>query len=164
MKQFSIALAGPYASDGDVNVHALFNQIISLNTSDLWRVVAAYVFPPPFQKFIINRVPPSFAKFLSYLDQFAKLYNQRVAMDYEIRRSNDFKDTSIRIFSYFTLSTKSLISSPGVFATHPPAWQQTDPCPIDQLCNNCKEVGLHLTANCPDLIQSSSGNCSSHFT
>ena len=38
---------------------------------------------------------------------------------------------------------------------HPLTWQQTDQCPIDQLCHNCIEVGLHLTANCPDLIPSS---------
>ena len=94
MKQFSIALAGQYAFDVDVIVHALSTQIVSMNTSgDLWRVVATYVSPPPFQKFIMNRVPPSSAKFLSYLDQFAKLYDQRVSMDYKIRRPNDFQDT-----------------------------------------------------------------------
>ena len=93
MKQFSIASAGQYAFDVDVIVHALSTQIVSRNTSNLWRVVATYVSPTPYQKFILNRVPPSSAKFLSYLDQFAKLYNQRVAMNYKIRRSNDFQDT-----------------------------------------------------------------------
>ena len=72
MKQFSIASAGQYAFDVDVIVHALSTQIVSLNTSDLWRVVATYVFPPPFKKFIMNRVPPSSAKFFSYIDQFSK--------------------------------------------------------------------------------------------
>ena len=59
MKQFSIALAGQYAFNADVIVHALSTQIISLTTSDLWRVVGSHVSPPPFQKFIMNRVPLS---------------------------------------------------------------------------------------------------------
>ena len=50
MKQFSIAAAGQYAFDVNVIVHALSNQIVSLNTSDLWRIVASYVAPHPFQK------------------------------------------------------------------------------------------------------------------
>ena len=86
MKHFSIEFAGQYAFDVDVIVHALSTQIVSLNTSDLWRVFATYVSPPPFQKFIMNRVPPSSETFLSYRD--------RVAMDYEIRRSTDFQDKS----------------------------------------------------------------------
>ena len=167
MKQFSIALAGQYAFDVDVIVHALSTQIVSLNTSDLWRVVATYVSPPPFQKFIMNRVPPSSSKFLSYLDQFAKLYDQRVSMDYEIRRSTDFQDTSASSHSLPYQQNSS--SRPQAYSPPPPrkvnqltrdsihplAWQQTNPCPIDQLCHNCMEVGLHLTANCPDLIHSS---------
>ena len=167
MKQFSIASAGQYAFDVNVIVQALSTQIGPLNTSDLWRVVATFVSPPPFQKFIMNRVPPSSAKFLSYLDQFAKLYDQRVAMDYEIRRSNDFQDTSASSHpSPYQQhpSPRPQTSSPPSprkvnqltrDSIHPLAWQQTNPCPVDQLCHNCMEVGLHLTANCPDLISSS---------
>ena len=166
MKQFSIALAGQYAFDVDVIVHALSTQIVSLNSSDLWRVVATYVSPPPFQKFIMNRVPPSPAKFLSYLDQFAKLYDQRVAMDYEIRRSTDFQDTSTSPHSspyQQNPSSRPQANSPPPRkvnqltrdSIHPLAWQHTNPCPIDQLCHNCMEVGLHLPANCPDLLPSS---------
>ena len=180
MKQFSIAAAGQYAFDVNVIVHALSNQIVFLNTSDLWRIVASYVAPHPFQKFITTRVPPSSAKFLSYLDQFAKLYDQRAAMEYELRR------TTSDDFSYQSdppKSSQSYPSSPSTFspppqqhsssrsqaypppprkvnpltrdATHPLSWRQTDQCPIDQLCHNFMEVGLHLTANCPDLIPSS---------
>ena len=54
MKQFLIALTGQYAFDVDVLVHTLSTQIVSLKTSDLWRVVATYISPPPFQKFLMN--------------------------------------------------------------------------------------------------------------
>ena len=73
----------------------------------------------------MHRVPPASAKFLYYIDQFAKLYDQRVAMDYEIRRSNidDFKDTSA--YSHSSLSkhsikpvTESYQSAPLSFANH----------------------------------------------
>ena len=180
MKQFSIAAAGQYAFDVNVIVHALSNQIVSLNTSDLWRIVASYVAPHPFQKFIMTRVPPSSAKFLSYLDQFAKLYDQRAAMEYELRRttSDDFSyqsDPSKSSQSYPSSPSTVLpppqqhsSSRPQTYpppprkvnqltqdSTYPLSWRQTDQCPIDQLCHNCMEVGLHLTANCPDLIPSS---------
>ena len=62
MKRFFMAF------DVNVIVHALSNQIVSLNTSDLWRIVASYVAQHPFQKIIMTRVPPSSAKFLSCLD------------------------------------------------------------------------------------------------
>ena len=112
----------------------------------------------------MNRYPPSSAKFFSYIDQFAKLYDQRVAMDYELRRSNVFQDTSAS--SHFSPYQQNLSSRPHANLPQPPrkvnqltrdsthrlAWQQTDPCPIDRLCHNCMEVGLHLTANSPDII------------
>ena len=173
MKQFSIAAAGQYAFDVNVIVHALSNQIVSLNTSDLWRIVASYVAPHPFQKFIMTRVPPSSAKFLSYLDQFAKLYDQRAAMEFELRSTTSddvsYKSDPPKSSQSYSPSPQQHSSSrPQTYpppprtvnqltrdATHPLSWQQTDQCPIDQLCHNCMEVGLHLTANCPDLIPSS---------
>jgi len=191
MKQFSIASAGQYAFDVDVIVNALSNQLVPLNTSDLWRVVATFVFPVQFQKFIIHRGPSSSAKFLSYLDQFSKLYEQRVAMEYDIRRPNidNFPDTSApshspsykhsiksdsdshqsSTTSFPNHSPNSFSSRPQPYSSPPPrkvqkltkdstnslAWQQTAPCPIDQICHNCMEVGLHFTANCPDLKPSS---------
>ena len=69
----------------------------------------------------------------------------RVVMDYEIRRSNDFQDTSA--LSHSPPYQQNLSSRPKVYSTPPPrkvnqltrdfthpplAWQQTDPCPIDQ--------------------------------
>ena len=36
----------------------------------------------------MNRVASSSGTFFSYIDQFAKLYDQRVVMDNKIRRSN----------------------------------------------------------------------------
>jgi hypothetical protein len=93
-------------------------------------------------------------------------------MDYEVRRSNDFQDTSASSHSspyQQNLSSWPQANSPPPprkvnqltkDSTHPLVWQQTDSCLIDQLCHNCMEVGLHLTANCPDLIPSSSGNSS----
>ena len=85
-------------------MHALPNQIVSLNISDLLRIVTSYVSLHPFQKFLMNRVPPSSAKFLSYIDQFAKLYDQCAAMDYETRRSN-IDDNTLYLLNAFLLST-----------------------------------------------------------
>ena len=180
MKQFSIAAAGQYAFDDNVIVNALSNQIVSLNISDLWKIVASYVAPHPFQKFIMTRVPRSSAQFLSYLDKFATLYDQRAAMEYELRRaaSDDFShhpDPSRSSHSYQSspsslspTSQKHPSSRPQAYpppprtvnqltrnSTNSLTWQQTAPCPIDQLCHNCMEVGLHFTANCPDLKPSS---------
>ena len=104
----------------------------------------------------MTRVPPSTEKFLSYLDQFAKLYSHHAAMEYEIRRttSDDFPH-----YSDPSKYSQSYQSSPSTFSpssqqnpsshpqtypppprkvnqltrdsAHPLAWQQTDPCPIE---------------------------------
>ena len=66
----------------------------------------------------MNRVPPSSAKFLSYLDLFAKLYDQRVAMSYKIRRSNVFEDTSTSSHSLPYQENPS--SRPQAYSPPPP--------------------------------------------
>ena len=44
MKHFFIAAAVQYAFNVNVIMHALSNQLVSLNTIDLWRIVASYVY------------------------------------------------------------------------------------------------------------------------
>jgi hypothetical protein len=146
MRSFSIAAAGQYAFDVNVILQALTSQLEPLNTSDLWKVVSNYVFPPAFQKFLLPRVPRLRTKFLAYIDQSAKLYDQRVSMDFEIRRSQDDPSHSLR---------PSNPSSPSRSHTLNPDQRarvnevRTTPVASDQVCTNCHRIGLHRPEFCP---------------
>ena len=87
MKLFSILSAGQCAFDVNLILLLLQSQLKSSNTSDLWNVVSMHVSPPPFQKFLQKRLPPYQKQFLTYIDQSAKLFDQRVTMDFDIRRN-----------------------------------------------------------------------------
>jgi hypothetical protein len=91
MKSFSMLSAGQYAFDVNVIPLSLQSQRKSINTSDLWNVVSMHVSPPPFQKFLQKRLPPSQKQFLSDIDQSANQFDQRVIIDLDIRRN--FHDT-----------------------------------------------------------------------
>ena len=89
MKSFSILSAGQYAFDVNLILLSLQSQLKTINSSDLWNVVSMHVSPPQFQKFLQKRLPPSQKQFLTYIDQSAKLFDQRVTMDFDIRRDTN---------------------------------------------------------------------------
>jgi hypothetical protein len=161
MRSFSIATAGQYAFDVNVILQALTSQLEPLNASDLWMVISNNVAAPAFQKFLLPRVLRLRTKFLAYVDQSAKLYDQRVSMDLELCRSQDDPSHSFR------RSDNQLTRNRGdhLHPPHPSSPSRshtlnsdrrarvnevrTNPVASDQVCINCHRIGLHRPEFCP---------------
>ena len=121
IKSFSILSAGQYVFDVNVILISLQSQLKSINISDLWNVVSIQVSLPPFQKFLQKRRPLSQKQFLSYIDQSAKLFDQRVTMDLDICRNfhdNDQFNQPTRPLD-FSLSKQFSKSSIDTLPTQP---------------------------------------------
>ena len=161
MRLFSIAAAGQYAFDVNVILQALTSQIEPLKASDLWKVVSNYVATPAFQKFLLPRVPRLRTKLFAYIDQSAKLYDQRVSMDFELRRSQDdpshsFRRSDNQLASnrgdHFHLSHPSSPSRSHTLNSYQRARMyevRRNPVASDQVCTNYHRIGLHQPIFCP---------------
>jgi len=91
-------------------------------------------------KFILPRVPRFRTKFLAYIDQSAKLHDQRVSMDFELLRSQDDPSHSFR------RSDNQLPGNRGdhFHPSHPPS-----PSSPHTTVTNCHRIGLHRPEICP---------------
>ena len=126
----------------------------------MWKVISNYVAPPAVQKFLLPRVPRLCTKFLAFIDQSAKLYNQRVSIDFELRRSQDAPSHSFRrsgnelpgnrgdhlLRSYPSSPTRSHILNSDQRARLNEV--RATPVASYYVCTNCHRIGLHRPELC----------------